>query len=286
MKKFLLLMILSIFICSSIQHKTLAIHEEDLKDITPVEIVQFLTGLNNGLSIFKTEHFSSCYTDDEEVVKDLIEILKLFKDIDAHKLPETLNEIAAKAKDAISIITNKSGNCAKFVEEIKGVLNKLKHMIQQGSYIDELLLHSFSNIKEIQSKLNEVSKALEDKNFESAGEKIGDLINFVFLINFSPRINQGRFLEESTASVGFLADVEPTKKRLTYPELNAQYEEFIKNRKFDWVWIKDIKNFLIGFNYGFEIFNNNNFRKCHKVDLPGVYKSIMNLYNYFKSTII
>jgi len=171
---------------STIQHpeEVLAFLEE-VSTISPQDALAFATGLNQGLSFFKSlAHEDECNPDDPQILNDIVGIYDILKNLKITDITKIIPEILAKGTDAYERISKLSAGCKLYADEIEKVVNALKEHVKKSGYKTSLTLHTLSNVGTLSEKAKNGVAAFKANNFNQSGFALGDLIKFALFWNF------------------------------------------------------------------------------------------------------
>jgi hypothetical protein len=153
--------------------------------IDPLQIKEFVVGLNEGFTYFKNlPHFEQCDVQDEQFVHDVEEIIEILENISVTNISKVIPQLIAKGLDVISRLSQVSASCKELANESLDVLNKLKSHVSSIYYVASLVAHTTTNIGEIKNKAKNAASNMSAKQYRQSGNAFGELAKFSFFWSF------------------------------------------------------------------------------------------------------
>lgn len=156
-----------------------------------VESVEFVNGLNEGLTFFNNlPHQENCISDNEKVIQDLVGIYEIVrhvtKDTDFVQL---LVEVVDRLNDAYHEALSIKGDCQQWGQEAVKVLNGLVKYVSADNYWEKLTLHTITNIGKLRDAINEGINLVNSGNFHDGGKKFGEAVRVALFWDFKTKLD-------------------------------------------------------------------------------------------------
>jgi hypothetical protein len=144
-----------------------------------LNLTDFIQGFLNGFDNIAYEDSQKCTQDiTTQLMPDFEEIISDIKDIVSNKDFEKLQELIQKIFSFVQNIKSEIVNCKNFGKQFDSDLIKLEEELKGPG----IILKIFKNIPLIIQSLENITLAVESKNFKELGSTIGNMLNKIFEI--------------------------------------------------------------------------------------------------------
>ena len=181
----LLTILFSVTLCST-ENLTFLQENSDSKfpccKITPVDVRSFAEGLVQGLVVFDIAvNHTQCFANVNDIQQDLTNIVEAVQDIKFDNVFVKVRGLLRVLDDLVVDLKEEKDFCQQFWNDVSLVLNRIKEVVSNPNYSNDLTDHTLGNVRVFRGMLENIVSLFANQNYHDAGLELGKTLKMLFI---------------------------------------------------------------------------------------------------------